>query len=100
NYIEGLKMRDDRWQFKMTRNNREYSVLRAEADNLSTLSKFSASTAALNAPNRGVQIFGSFAYKKTNRVARHFLDSRAITIYEGANEVLELKIDYSVCVEG
>jgi alkylation response protein AidB-like acyl-CoA dehydrogenase len=25
-------------------------------------------------------------------VARHFLDSRATTIYEGANEVLELKI--------
>jgi len=85
-------MRDDRWQLKMTRNNREYSVLRAEADNLSALAKFSASNAAFNASNRAVQIFGSFAYKKTNRVVRHFLDSRAITIYEGANEVLELKI--------
>jgi len=100
NYIEGLKMRDDRWQLKMTRNNREYSVLRAEADNLSTLAKFSASNAAFNASNRAVQIFGSFAYKKTNRVARHFLDSRAITIYEGANEVLELKIASYVLGEG
>ncbi|MFY9869267.1 MAG: acyl-CoA dehydrogenase family protein [Candidatus Nitrosopolaris sp.] len=36
--------------------------------------------------------FGSPAYRKSNRVARHFLDSRAITIYEGANEVLELKM--------
>lgn len=100
NYIEGLKMRDDRRQLKMTRNNREYSVLRAEADNLSTLAKFSASNAAFNASNRAVQIFGSFAYKKTNRVARHFLDSRAITIYEGANEVLELKIASYVLGEG
>jgi alkylation response protein AidB-like acyl-CoA dehydrogenase len=50
----------------MTRNNREYSVLRAEADNLSALAKFSASNAAFNASNRAVQIFGSFAYKKTN----------------------------------
>jgi alkylation response protein AidB-like acyl-CoA dehydrogenase len=39
-----------------------------------------------------VQIFGSAGYRKTARVARHFLDSRATTIYEGANEVLELKI--------
>jgi len=40
---------------------------------------------------RSVQIFGSYAYRKSNRVARHFLDSRAITIDEGTNEVLELK---------
>jgi alkylation response protein AidB-like acyl-CoA dehydrogenase len=39
-----------------------------------------------------VQVFGSAGYKKTARVARHFLDSRATIIYEGANEVLELKI--------
>ena len=42
--------------------------------------------------NRSLQIFGSEGYKKTTRVARHFLDSRATTIYEGTNEVLELKI--------
>ena len=29
---------------------------------------------------------------KSNRVARHFLDSRAITIYEGTNEILQLKV--------
>jgi alkylation response protein AidB-like acyl-CoA dehydrogenase len=39
-----------------------------------------------------VQVFGSAAYRKTARVARHFLDTRATMIYEGANEVLELKI--------
>ena len=44
-----------------------------------------------DAANRSVQIFGSYAYQKTARVARHFLDSRATTIYEGANEVIELR---------
>jgi alkylation response protein AidB-like acyl-CoA dehydrogenase len=76
----------------MTRENKEYSSLRAEADNLSAIAKHAASNAAFNTSNRAVQIFGSIAYKKTNRVARHFLDSRAITIYEGTNEILELKI--------
>ena len=47
---------------------------------------------AFDSANRSVQIFGSVAYRKTCRVAKHFLDSRAIIIYEGANEVLELKI--------
>jgi hypothetical protein len=42
--------------------------------------------------NRSVQIFGSSGYTKKSRVARHFLDSRATMIYEGANEVLTLKI--------
>gem|GEM_PF-6127406 len=46
---------------------------------------------AFDSANRSVQIFGSYAYRKSNRVARHFLDSRAITIDEGTNEVLELK---------
>ena len=89
NYVEELKTKDDQWQLKLTRNNKEYSVLRAEADNLSAVAKFSASNAAFDTSNIAVQIFGSFAYRKTNRVARHFLDSRAITVYEGANEVLE-----------
>ena len=91
NYVEGLK-RDDGWQLNMTRDNRKYSALRAEADNLSAIAKHAASNAAFDSSNRAVQIFGSTAYTKTNRVARHFLDSRAITIYEGTNEILELKI--------
>jgi len=91
NYVEGLK-RNDGWQSNMTRDNKEYSSLRAEADNLSAIAKHAASNAAFKTSNRAVQIFGSIAYKKTNRVARHFLDSRAITIYEGTNEILELKI--------
>jgi len=92
NYIEVLKMNNDQWQSKMTRRNRKYSLLRAEADNMSALANLYASNAAFYTSNRAVQIFGSFAYKKTSRAARHFLDSRGITIYEGTNEILELKI--------
>ncbi|HEY7778067.1 MAG TPA: acyl-CoA dehydrogenase family protein, partial [Nitrososphaeraceae archaeon] len=51
---------------------------------------------AFDCANRSVQVFGSFGYQKTARVAKHFLDSRATMIYEGANEVLELKIGSEV----
>jgi diphthamide synthase subunit DPH2 len=74
------------------RNNKEYFVFRNNADNLSAIAKFHSSNSAFDSANRSVQIFGSAAYRKSNRVARHFLDSRAITIYEGTNEILELKV--------
>jgi alkylation response protein AidB-like acyl-CoA dehydrogenase len=87
-YVEQLKTEDHQWH----RNNKDYYLLRSDADNLSTIAKFHASNSAFDSANRSVQIFGSYAYRKSNRVARHFLDSRAITIYEGTNEVLELKM--------
>jgi len=89
-YVEQLKTEDHHWQFKLNRNNKDYYLLRSDAENLSTIAKIHASTSAFDSANRSVQIFGSYAYRKSNRVARHFLDSRAITIYEGTNEVLEL----------
>ena len=91
-YVEKLKEGDYKWQSKLGRHNNEYSALRNEADRLATIAKFHASNSAFDSANRAIQIFGSAAYRKTNRVARHFLDSRATTIYEGANEVLELKM--------
>lgn len=91
-YVEGLKELDAHWQEKLNREDKEYSLLRNRADRLAAIAKLHASNAAFDCANRAVQIFGSFAYQKTNRVARHFLDSRAIIIYEGANEVLKLKI--------
>jgi alkylation response protein AidB-like acyl-CoA dehydrogenase len=91
-YVEGLKQEEREWQTRLDRNNKEYSRLRNKADNLAAIAKFHASNASFEAANRSVQIFGSFGYLKTARVARHFLDSRATVIYEGANEVLELKI--------
>jgi alkylation response protein AidB-like acyl-CoA dehydrogenase len=91
-YVEATKLDDPNWQCKLNRTNNEYSALRAEADRLAAIAKFHASNAAFDAANLSVQIFGSYGYQKSSRVARHFLDSRATTIYEGANEVLKLKI--------
>jgi alkylation response protein AidB-like acyl-CoA dehydrogenase len=91
-FVEKFKHREAGWQTKLNRNNQKYSILRTDADNLAAIAKYHASNGAFDSSNRAVQIFGSEGYKKTTRVARHFLDSRAIIIYEGANEVLELKI--------
>lgn len=91
-YVEELKERDRDWQTKLNREDKEYSNLRVKIDKLASMAKLYATNAAFDSANRAVQIFGSYAYQKTNRVARHFLDSRAIVIYEGANEVLKLKI--------
>ena len=89
-YVEGI--RSDHRGSKLGRENKEYSTLRGEADALAAIAKFHASNCAFEAANSSVQVFGSFGYRKTARVARHFLDSRATIIYEGANEVLKLKI--------
>ena len=91
-YLDNLKYEDNRWIFKINRKNKQYSDLRNECDRLSAIAKYYATNASVDVTNRSVQIFGSEGYKKTSRVARPFLDSRATTIYEGANEVLELKI--------
>jgi alkylation response protein AidB-like acyl-CoA dehydrogenase len=91
-YVEKLKQEDCQWPSKLNKHNNEYFALRNEADRVAAIAKFHASNCAFDSANRAVQIFGSVAYRKTNRVARHFLDSRATMIYEGANEVLELKM--------
>jgi alkylation response protein AidB-like acyl-CoA dehydrogenase len=91
-YVENLKESDVNWLSLLDRENKEYSSLRNKADRLAAIAKLHATNAAFDCANRAVQIFGSYGYQKTSRVARHFLDSRAIVIYEGANEVLKLKI--------
>jgi alkylation response protein AidB-like acyl-CoA dehydrogenase len=96
-YVEGIK--SDERPSKLARENKEYSALRREADALAAIAKFHASNCAFEVANSSVQVFGSFGYRKTARVARHFLDSRATIIYEGANEVLKLKIASQVLGE-
>ena len=91
-YVEQIKLAEKQWQSKLNRNNNTYSSLRSEADRLTAIAKFHATNTAFDCANRSLQVFGSFGYQKTARVAKHFLDSRATMIYEGANEVLELKI--------
>jgi alkylation response protein AidB-like acyl-CoA dehydrogenase len=95
-YVERFKEENSDWQSKLNRQNEMYCELRTEADNLAAIAKYYASNAAFDAANRSVQIFGSIGYRKNTRVTRHFLDSRATTIYEGANEVLKLKIAANV----
>jgi len=92
NYVEQLKLEQEEWQSKLNRDNEIYSALRNEADRLTAIAKFHATNTAFDCANRSLQVFGSFGYQKTARVAKHFLDTRATMIYEGANEVLELKI--------
>ena len=91
-YVEQIKLAEEQWQSILNRNNNTYSSLRNEADRLTAIAKFHATNVAFDCANRSLQVFGSFGYQKTARVAKHFLDSRATMIYEGANEVLELKI--------
>lgn len=91
-YVEQFKTEEEQWHTKLNRSNTVYSMLRKEADKLTAIAKFHATNTAFDCANRSVQVFGSFGYQKTARVAKHFLDSRATMIYEGANEVLELKI--------
>jgi alkylation response protein AidB-like acyl-CoA dehydrogenase len=91
-YVEQLKKDYNHWLSKLNKNNSAYCKLRSEADVLATIAKLHASNCAFDSANRSIQIFGSSGYRKENRVARHFLDSRATTIYEGANEVLQLKL--------
>ena len=98
-YVEQFKLEQEGWQSKLNRDNKIYSRLRTEADRLTAIAKFHATNTAFDCANRSLQVFGSFGYQKTARVAKHFLDSRATMIYEGANEVLELKIASEVLGE-
>ncbi len=91
-YLQEFKTNNKKWISKLNRRNEIYQRLRLEADRLAAIAKFHATNTAFDSANRSVQIFGSLGYKKTSRVAKHFLDTRATTIYEGTNEVLELKI--------
>jgi alkylation response protein AidB-like acyl-CoA dehydrogenase len=91
-YLENLKDKEEKWVLLLNRGNKKYLDLRKDCDILSAIAKYYTTNASFDVANRSVQIFGAEGYKKTSRVTRHFLDSRATTIYEGANEVLELKI--------
>jgi alkylation response protein AidB-like acyl-CoA dehydrogenase len=71
-------------------------TLRAEADRLSAIAKYCASRSAFEASDRAVQVFGGFGYSIMSPVAKHFLDTRVARIYEGTDEIMELKIASSV----
>lgn len=66
--------------------------LRNEVDRLSATAKLIASTNAFDSADRAVQIHGGFGYSLLSPVAKHLLDSRVARIYEGTDEIMELKI--------
>ncbi|MDE1853781.1 MAG: acyl-CoA dehydrogenase family protein [Thaumarchaeota archaeon] len=70
--------------------------LRADADRLSAVAKYMSSRCAFESADRAVQCFGGFGYSIMSPVAKHFLDSRVARIYEGTDEIMELKIASSV----
>lgn len=71
-------------------------TLRAESDRLSAIAKYMASKCSFESADRAVQCFGGFGYSIMSPVAKHFLDTRVARIYEGTDEIMELKIASSV----
>lgn len=74
--------------------------LRLEADRLSAIAKYTASRSAFESADRALQIFGGFGYSILSPVAKHFLDARVARIYEGTDEIMELKIASTVLGKG
>ncbi|HZZ72797.1 MAG TPA: acyl-CoA dehydrogenase family protein [Pirellulales bacterium] len=66
--------------------------LQAAADLRAAEAKYFASNAADDAADRAVQVFGGRGWSTLYRVGRHLQDVRVCRIYEGTDEILQLKI--------
>lgn len=66
--------------------------LKARAEILAAQAKFHASNAAWDAADRAVQVFGGRGWSTLYRPGRHLNDVRVCRIYEGADEIMKLKI--------
>lgn len=75
---------------------RENKALIKEMDFRSSLAKKIASRLAFESADRAVQVFGGFGYSLLSPVGKLFLDSRVARIYEGTDEIHELKIAANV----
>ena len=67
-----------------------------KVDKQSATAKLIASRNAFEASDSAVQIFGGFGYSILSPVGKHLLDSRVARIYEGTDEIMELKIASSL----
>ena len=67
-------------------------MLIEEIDMRTALAKKIASRLAFESADRAVQIFGGFGYSFLSQVGAYFCDSRVSRIYEGTDEIMELKI--------
>lgn len=68
------------------------TILRTQADRLSAIAKYMSSRLAFESSDSALQVFGGFGYSLLSPVAKHFLDSRVARIYEGTDEIMQLKI--------
>jgi alkylation response protein AidB-like acyl-CoA dehydrogenase len=72
------------------------SEVKTRADLLCAQAKYYASNAAWDAADRAVQVFGGRGYSTLYRPGRHLADVRVCRIYEGTDEILQLKIAAAV----
>jgi alkylation response protein AidB-like acyl-CoA dehydrogenase len=77
-------------------NNRGNIEMRTEVDRASAVAKYVASRAAYGTADAAVQCFGGFGYSILAPVTKHLLDTRVARIYEGTDEIMELKIASTV----
>ena len=66
--------------------------LQRQADLLAAEAKSFLSNAAWDAADRAVQVFGGRGWSTLYRPGRHLMDVRVCRIYEGTDEILQLKI--------
>jgi alkylation response protein AidB-like acyl-CoA dehydrogenase len=74
--------------------------LRSKVDLQSAIAKRVASRLAYESADLAVQIFGGFGYSLLSPVAKHLCDARVARIYEGTDEIMELKIASLVLGKG
>lgn len=70
--------------------------LKADAELLAAQAKFHISNAGWQAADHAVQVFGGRGWSTLYRPGRHLNDIRVCRIYEGADEILKLKIAAAV----
>ena len=66
--------------------------LEREIDKRTALAKKIASYSAWDSADHAVQGFGGFGYSLFSPVGRHYCDTRVTRLYEGSDEIMELKI--------
>jgi alkylation response protein AidB-like acyl-CoA dehydrogenase len=70
--------------------------LKSRAELLAAQAKLFAASAAWDAADRAVQVFGGRGWSTLYRPGRHLQDVRVCRIYEGTDEILKLKVAAAV----
>ena len=67
-------------------------ILREDMDRRTSLAKRIASRLAFESADHAVQVLGGLGYTTLASPGRHYCDSRVTRIYEGTDEIMDLKI--------